>query len=43
MEQRYKKDMKNARQAFLVLQKEKRDKWEQAKLLAIKEEATVRL
>lgn len=43
LEDRYKKDLKNAREAFLVLEKERREKWEQSKIQSLKEEATLRL
>lgn len=43
LEERYRKDMKNAKEAFYVLEKEKREKWEQSKLMVMKEEATLRL
>lgn len=43
LEERYKKDIKNAREAFLVLEKEKRDRWEQSKIATMKDEAINKL
>ena len=36
LEERYKKDIKNAREAFVILEKQKRDKWEQTKIASMK-------
>lgn len=43
LEERYKKDIKNAREAFLVLEKERRQKWEHTKIEFMKEEAAKKL
>lgn len=36
LEERYKKDIKNAREAFLVLEKERREKWENSRIALMK-------
>ena len=36
LEERYKKDIKNAREAFLVLEKERREKWENSRITLMK-------